>query len=163
MCATIAGLLGLVFFIYLMVAFSAVDSKDLTGLVPYYVDMINWVKYISYAEFAIITSIFVFGITAICSIVCCGEGGMLLALLLFAIFFLGTYIIQIVFVAQGAIIKGNIDYICQQDHINSNYTQTCNFHNGYFNPLFIILCTLLGINSINFIIFALAGLAICLS
>jgi hypothetical protein len=162
LCGTISGILGLVFFIYLMVAFSTVNLKDLTGLVPFYVDMINWVKYIAYADFAVISSIFVFGITSICSIVCCGEGGAYVALLLFSIFFLGAYIIQVVFVAQGVPIIYNTDYICQQDNLNSNYTQMCNFHDGYFNPLFIILCLLLGINSINFIILAIVVLAACL-
>lgn len=160
-CGGISGILGLVFFIYLMVAFSTVNLKDLTGLVPDYVNMINWVKTLAFVEFGIIGSMFVFAIVGICCIAASENAGPAIAILLFAIIFLSTFIIQIVFVAQGVPIKNNADHICQQSFVNSNYTQMCDFHNNYYNPLFIILCVLLALNCLNFLIIGVAGLIAC--
>lgn len=159
-CGSISGMLGFAFFIYLMVAFSTVNIKDLTGLVSEYVDMINWIKTLAYIEFGLIGFTVFFIFTVICCLCVSENSAMTAGVVLFVILFLATFIVQIIFVAQGIPISSNARYICQQYYIGTNHTQMCDFYNSYYNPLFIILCVLLALNSLNFVIIGVAGLGV---
>ena len=161
LCGSLSGILGLVFFIYLMVAFSTVNLKDLNDLDPDYVDMINWTETLAFVEFGLIGSMFFFTLIGGCCIMISENAGPVIVVGLYALVLLSAFIVEIIFVAEGVPIKNSVDHICQQSY-DSNYIQMCNFYNNYYNPLFIILCVLLGLNCLNFLIIGLAGMLICL-
>jgi hypothetical protein len=154
-CGGIISILSTVFFIYLMVAYGNVDSiKSTAGYPVEYIHMIDWIKGISIAEFAYL-GVAVFFLILGCIGFCCGDrdncSGMF-ALVLFVVYLFGGLGINIAFVALGREPKESAGSICSEQGTHPNYTAMCTFYNDYYNPLYIILCVILGCNLLSMLL-----------
>lgn len=150
------AIIGLALFIYVMIAYDKVRLINTTNLYSGYVDMINWTVSYAITEIVFVSSflgIVILGICCACCLMSDENAGIPLIVMM-CIYFLGSFVTSIVFMALGIPIKNNVEYICL--HPDTNTTDMCNYYNNYFNPILIILIVIVAINCL-----AAAGL-ICI-
>jgi hypothetical protein len=174
---SIACTLSLVFFIYLMVGYGHVlnnvnvsnvtEASMVNHDLVTYLDMINWIKSCSIAQFVVVGVVMLGVCIAGCSMLRCFfvddyDGGLgpgpFIVMAIAGILMVGSYIVQVVYLASAVPIRNTAYDICQSPDRNMDM---CNFFNNFYGPLFIILAIIVALNSLNILLYFLTGLLSC--
>lgn len=137
------GIIGLVLFVYVMVAYVYVNGLDTNTIKDSsYLSMIFWIQGYAIGEIVIVSlSYTIFTLICCCTAITQDGSAIMIGLISYLILLLGSLIYNIIFISNGYPIYTIVHDNCTLVELNN--LGKCQLLNTYYTPIIIIMIVIL--------------------